>query len=137
VGHEYDSSAFPSAVHDRYGRRADASAGKAIFDCVRDSTRSPSRASSRARMGCRGPEAVLHPWEIGPGQARVRRLPGSYWFRHYANLQRAEPRLEPLLADFDWTAIGDLLRSRDGRHGHAIASRGGTRVSPPDPRPAL
>ena len=41
----------------------------------------------------------LHPWEIDPGQPR---LPASRLgrFRHYRNLNKAEPRLRRLLADF-------------------------------------
>jgi polysaccharide deacetylase family protein (PEP-CTERM system associated) len=47
----------------------------------------------------------MHPWEIDPGQPRV---PGVGWksrFRHYVNLDRTEPRLERLLADFRWDRV--------------------------------
>src|SRR5690606_29979120 len=52
----------------------------------------------------------IHPWEIDPGQPRVRGLRRNQAFRHYVNLGRAETRLDALLRDFEWTTIDDLLR---------------------------
>jgi polysaccharide deacetylase family protein (PEP-CTERM system associated) len=50
----------------------------------------------------------LHPWEIDPGQPRLKtgRL-GR--FRHYRNLHRAEERLRQLLADFRFSTIQALI----------------------------
>ncbi len=42
----------------------------------------------------------MHPWEIDPGQPRVKNLPLSYRFRHYVNLSSAASRLADLLGAF-------------------------------------
>ncbi len=42
----------------------------------------------------------LHPWEIDPGQPRVREAPPLLRFRQYCNLQRTRPRLQSLLENF-------------------------------------
>jgi polysaccharide deacetylase family protein (PEP-CTERM system associated) len=44
----------------------------------------------------------FHPWEIDPGQPRVRGAALRSRFRHYLNLSRMEKRLESLLNDFRW-----------------------------------
>jgi polysaccharide deacetylase family protein (PEP-CTERM system associated) len=47
----------------------------------------------------------FHPWEIDPGQPRVRGVSARTKFRHYLNLHRTERRLRRLLADFAWDPI--------------------------------
>jgi polysaccharide deacetylase family protein (PEP-CTERM system associated) len=47
----------------------------------------------------------FHPWEIDPGQPRVRGLSSRSRFRHYVNLGRMEAKLTRLLADFAWDRI--------------------------------
>lgn len=50
----------------------------------------------------------LHPWEVDPGQPRVK----SGWlsrFRHYNNLERCEPRLRQLMADFEFGTAAEVL----------------------------
>jgi len=50
----------------------------------------------------------LHPWEIDPGQPRVR----VCWlsrFRHYTNLDKCEARLRRLLGDFRFGTARDSL----------------------------
>lgn len=42
----------------------------------------------------------MHPWEIDPGQPRVKNLPLSYSFRHYVNLASAASRLAHFLKAF-------------------------------------
>ncbi|HEX7027649.1 MAG TPA: XrtA system polysaccharide deacetylase [Gammaproteobacteria bacterium] len=51
----------------------------------------------------------LHPWEIDPEQPRI---PAGLLsrFRHYNNLGRCRERLEKLLDDFTFSAVGDVLR---------------------------
>ena len=59
----------------------------------------------------------LHPWEIDPGQPRLR----AGWlgrFRHYRNLQKTEHRLRTLLTDFSFGTVAALLRVR----GHVSSS---------------
>jgi polysaccharide deacetylase family protein (PEP-CTERM system associated) len=47
----------------------------------------------------------LHPWEIDPGQPRIRGVSVKTRFRHYVNLKRTEPRLRRLLRDFRWDRV--------------------------------
>ena len=53
----------------------------------------------------------LHPWEIDPGQPRVR-VGALSRFRHYTNLHRCEQRLGRLLAEFPFAPMRDVLRAR-------------------------
>lgn len=52
----------------------------------------------------------IHPWELDPGQPRVR-VPWLTRIRHYGGLHRTADRLRRLLAEFRFTAIADTLRS--------------------------
>jgi hypothetical protein len=50
----------------------------------------------------------LHPWEIDPGQPRLRA--GTLGrFRHYRNLHKTEARLRQLLTDFRFDSLERLL----------------------------
>jgi len=55
----------------------------------------------------------FHPWEIDPGQPRIRGASRMARFRHYLNLAAMSGRLDALLRDFDWDRIdavfADLL----------------------------
>jgi polysaccharide deacetylase family protein (PEP-CTERM system associated) len=53
----------------------------------------------------------LHPWEVDPEQPRVR-VGWLSRFRHYTNLDRCEPRLRRLLAEFRFGTMRDVLRGR-------------------------
>ena len=46
----------------------------------------------------------IHPWEIDPGQPRVK-LPAFKRFRHYYNLDKTMGRLDRLLKDFEFTSV--------------------------------
>jgi polysaccharide deacetylase family protein (PEP-CTERM system associated) len=50
----------------------------------------------------------IHPWELDPGQPRLA-VPWLARARHYTGLDRTQPRLERLLAEFRFTAIADSL----------------------------
>jgi hypothetical protein len=53
----------------------------------------------------------LHPWEVDPGQPRVR----AGWlstFRHYTNLDACAARLKRLLADFRFGTVREVLAER-------------------------
>ncbi|ATE60941.1 XrtA system polysaccharide deacetylase [Thauera sinica] len=52
----------------------------------------------------------FHPWEIDPGQPRVRDAAARTRFRHYVNLERTESRLERLLSDFSWGRADEVFR---------------------------
>ncbi|MCP1677203.1 polysaccharide deacetylase family protein (PEP-CTERM system associated) [Natronocella acetinitrilica] len=50
----------------------------------------------------------LHPWELDPGQPRIK----ASWksrFRHYNNLDKCEGRLKQLLKDFEFDTVGNVL----------------------------
>jgi polysaccharide deacetylase family protein (PEP-CTERM system associated) len=50
----------------------------------------------------------FHPWEIDPGQPRVRGTTLKTRFRHYLNLGRTYGRLQRLLDDFSWSTIASV-----------------------------
>jgi len=52
----------------------------------------------------------LHPWEIDPGQPRVR-VGTLSRFRHYTNLARCGERLRNLLREFEFGPMGQVLQS--------------------------
>ena len=136
AGITYDSSAFPTVAHDRYGALTGMEAGTPIADLGEGFS---EVCVSVLRLGKKGvpwggggyfrliPYGVfrrgvskilasgmpyvfyIHPWEIDPGQPRVDGLSRSSRFRHYVNLDRGEARFDALLRDFEWTTIGDLL----------------------------
>jgi polysaccharide deacetylase family protein (PEP-CTERM system associated) len=56
----------------------------------------------------------FHPWEVDPEQPRVRGLSAKTRLRHYLNLQRMEPRLRHLLADFRWDRADRVFLGEDG-----------------------
>lgn len=51
----------------------------------------------------------FHPWEIDPGQPRVRNSNWKSRFRHYLNLDRMEGRLDRLFADFRWGRMDQVF----------------------------
>jgi polysaccharide deacetylase family protein (PEP-CTERM system associated) len=137
AGFEYDSSFFPTAGHDRYGRLDGVAADQAVAEVLPGffeiSISSMSFASVAVPWGGGGyfrllPYSVfragarrilrsgrpyvfyIHPWEIDPDQPRPKGLPPVYRFRHYVGLGRCEDRFKSLLADFSWTTMADLLR---------------------------
>lgn len=133
-GYEYDSSGFATVGHDRYGTLKGLDPSSTISE-IRDGFYEVSVSSLRVGSHAlpwggggyfrlipygvfkRGVLKILesmpysfylHPWEIDPGQPRVKVKP-SFAFRHYNNLSRCEARLDSLLADFQWAAVGDML----------------------------
>ena len=140
-GYTYDSSSFPVVAHDRYGRLSNVPAGEPIYELREGFTEVcvsvlPAAGKplpwggggyfrmlpySLFRWGVRrildsGTPYVfyIHPWEIDPGQPRVKGLRRSHAFRHYVNLGVCERRWAQLLRDFRWTTVQDLLaRNRE------------------------
>jgi polysaccharide deacetylase family protein (PEP-CTERM system associated) len=134
-GYEYDSSIFP-IHHDRYGipespRHAHVltrQAGSIVElppSTVRvGSTNLPVAGGgyfrilpywwtrwgiARVNRSERRPAIFyLHPWEVDPGQPRLR--PGlASRFRHYYHLDKTEPRLRRLLRDFRFAPVRTVL----------------------------
>lgn len=54
----------------------------------------------------------FHPWEIDPGQPRVKGAPFKSKLRHYVNLNVMEKKLTKLLQDYNWTSMQDLYLSK-------------------------
>ena len=140
LGFEYDSSIFPIR-HDRYGiPDASPDLGPVSAPTGRCITEFPMNAATFLGMkvpisgggyfrifpywvtkaGLRQINRAgrsfmfyLHPWEIDPGQPRVR-VGALSRFRHYTNLARCEQRLGTLLDDFSFAPAVRILR--DGGH---------------------
>jgi hypothetical protein len=51
----------------------------------------------------------LHPWELDPGQPRVKDLSMTQKIRHYRNLDQTEKRFAKLLKDFEFTTMREVL----------------------------
>jgi polysaccharide deacetylase family protein (PEP-CTERM system associated) len=139
LGFEYDSSVFP-IVHDRYGIPGAArEPGPIAAPSGRTLVEFPMSAASfgGVRVPVSGggyfrllPYAVtraglrqinerdgqpftfyLHPWEVDPGQPRVKVGLFSR-FRHYNNLHKCEGRLRRLLGEFSFSTMRDVLETR-------------------------
>lgn len=139
LGFEYDSSVFPIR-HDRYGiPGASRDVGPISAPSGRTIVEFPMSAASFAgvRVPVSGggyfrllPYAVtraglrqineqtgqpftfyLHPWEVDPGQPRVKVGLVSR-FRHYNNLHKTEGRLRRLLSEFSFSTMRDVLETR-------------------------
>ncbi|MBN1984090.1 MAG: DUF3473 domain-containing protein [Chitinivibrionales bacterium] len=54
----------------------------------------------------------LHPWEIDPGQPRVKSVSFRKQLRHYLNLNKTFDRLERLLTDFEFAPCASVLGLR-------------------------
>ena len=140
-GIEYDSSAFPTVAHDRYGKLSGMTPGRPIVTLPGGMTEvciSVVNVAGKGipwggggyfrlfpyplfRWGVRRVLATgdpyvfyIHPWEIDPGQPRVSGLKRSHAFRHYVNLARGEARFAALLRDFEWMTMGELLECSRG-----------------------
>ena len=73
-----------------------------------------SRAAiARINQSERAPAVFyLHPWEVDPGQPRMRGLSAKSRFRHYLNLSRTAPRLRRLTRDFRWDRMDAVFIGR-------------------------
>lgn len=137
LGFEYDSSVFPTNLHDRYGiREADtrphevaANLWELPLSVLRVGRWNVPVAgggyfrlypywitkSAIRRLNKSGAPAnvYLHPWEFDPDQPRVPGVPRSAAFRHYVNLDQTESRLRRLLREFPFgtmrRAYADVL----------------------------
>jgi len=52
----------------------------------------------------------VHPWEVDPGQPRLKAGSRMSRFRHYVNLSKTEPRLEGLLKRFHFGPVCDVVQ---------------------------
>jgi polysaccharide deacetylase family protein (PEP-CTERM system associated) len=136
VGFEYDSSVVPTVAHDRYGRLNGMEAGRPVvllrdgfyevgISCVRLGKRGlPWGGGGYFRLvpyflWDRVVRVILrsglpyvfyiHPWEIDPGQPRVKGLKWTNAFRQHVNLNRCEERFTALVGAFKWMPLCDLI----------------------------
>jgi len=139
AGLEYDSSAFPTVAHDRYGKLAGITAGHPLVPLRDGFTEVCVSCLNLGKRGLpwagggyfrlfpyelfrRGVAHILdsgqpyvfyiHPWEIDGMQPRMSGggLKRSHQFRHYVNVgRRCEARWDRLLGDFQWTTVAGLL----------------------------
>lgn len=151
AGFEYDSSIFP-VRHDRYGipdaprepHQLTAPNGKKLVEFPPSTTdfagyRLPVAGGGYfrifpyaitkwavARVNAEGLpfNFYLHPWEIDPGQPRVKTNLLSR-FRHYTNLDVCMQRLEDLMTRFEFGTAAEVLR-RAG-----LLSAGGVQAARP------
>ncbi len=130
AGYDYSSSVAP-VVHDHYGwpdaprfafkpvngsdlielpvttarfaGRTLAAGGGGFFRLLPYSF---SRWAIRQVNG-QGEPAIIyfHPWEIDPGQPRVKNAPLKSKVRHYSNLSVMAAKLKRLLGDFEWGRV--------------------------------
>lgn len=54
----------------------------------------------------------IHPWELDPGQARLK-IPPISFIRHYLNLSITEKKLKKMLSDMKFNSIRDFLREEE------------------------
>jgi len=96
---------FPMSCVEMFGRRVPFSGGGYFRLFPYAYTRFFMRKCNKL-----GRPAVfyLHPWELDPGQPRVK-LPLSKSIRHYSNLRLTEKRLDALLGEFQFTTIKEVL----------------------------
>lgn len=62
--------------------------------------------SQRERRPC---VFYFHPWEMDPGQPRIRSLPLKSHLRHYTNLGGMEERVRKLLEHFSWNRMDAIF----------------------------
>lgn len=130
-GIKYDSSIFPVRFHPDYGMPEAALSIHRIGPII-EVPMSVARILGR-NIPCSGggyfrvfPYAItrfllqqcnregrpavfyLHPWEVDPGQPRVK-LSFSKSFRHYMNLDKTLERLDHLLDDFEFAPVREVL----------------------------
>jgi len=73
-------------------------------------------AAGISRLNRQGQPAVvyLHPWDLDTGQPRQKLNPWLY-LRCYGNLEQTEPKLQNLLADFEFAPMREVLAGQAER----------------------
>jgi len=158
TGHLYSSSSHPIA-HDAYGDPdADRGPHKTSSGIVEIPVITATIGKRRVPVGGGGffrllplawftrahrqavnegltPNFYLHPWEIDPGQPRIKDAPLKSRFRHYVGLSKCERKLKRLLHSATWTRmdeayhgwLGGIKRSDDGIGNGFASDAGGSR----------
>jgi polysaccharide deacetylase family protein (PEP-CTERM system associated) len=155
AGFEYDSSVFP-IHHDRYGiPGASPEPGRIVAPSKRTLVEFPMSAAkffgvqvpvsgggyfrilpywvTRAGLKQINEQAgrpftfYLHPWEVDPGQPKVKNISAFSRFRHYTNLHKCEARLRRVLSDFSFGTMREVLEGK----GLLAASSGASQAPAP------
>ncbi|MEM8815835.1 MAG: XrtA system polysaccharide deacetylase [Pseudomonadota bacterium] len=129
LGFSYDSSVYPTSMHDRYGLDdygdkpfdwpcglrevplAVATIGKSNLPVSGGGyfRLFPYSLTRAALKGINRKDTnftfYLHPWELDPGQPREKRVRLSHRFRHYVNLKSTADKLRRLVNDFEFDTI--------------------------------
>jgi polysaccharide deacetylase family protein (PEP-CTERM system associated) len=139
LGMEYDSSVFPTNLHDRYGMGAANTKPHEVATNLWEIPMSVLRvgkwnvpvagggyfrlypywltklAVGRLNAAKTPANVYLHPWEFDPEQPRISGVSRGARFRHYVNLAKTESRLRKLLNAFPFgtmrKAYADSLRA--------------------------
>jgi polysaccharide deacetylase family protein (PEP-CTERM system associated) len=137
AGYAYSSSVAP-VVHDHYGwpeapRFAFAPvAGSELIELPVTTARLAGRTLAAggggffrllpygfsrwavSQVNGAGEPAIIyfHPWEIDPGQPRVRNAPLRSRVRHYTNLAKMAGKLKRLIRDFEWGRVDQIVAAR-------------------------
>jgi polysaccharide deacetylase family protein (PEP-CTERM system associated) len=138
-GFIYDSSLFPADFHDRYGKIKGFGIGsnKGIFEISENfyeitipvlkfgNKKIPwggggyfrflpypiyKKGIKKILKGCSNFVFYLHPWELDPGQPKVRRIKWHYKLRHYTGLKTTESKLRKLISDFKFSPIRETIK---------------------------
>jgi polysaccharide deacetylase family protein (PEP-CTERM system associated) len=133
AGFTYDSSIFPIGHHDLYGiagfPRYPYTLANGLIEIPPSTLRFGSRTiplggggylrlypywltqQGIRKINREGHPALvyLHPWELDSYCPRIINTDFRTRVRQYINLQRTEPRLKRLLADFRWVPVRDYL----------------------------
>lgn len=145
LGMEYDSSVFPTNLHDRYGIGEANPRPHEVVENLWEIPMSVMRigkwnvpvagggyfrlyplwltrsAIRRLNADATPANVYLHPWEFDPEQPRIGGVSRGSAFRHYVNLGRTESRLRRLLKEFSFgtmrSAFADSLPA--ARHAEA------------------
>jgi polysaccharide deacetylase family protein (PEP-CTERM system associated) len=136
-GFTYDSSIFP-ILHDRYGmpgarrhiHRLTTPSGNSIIEVPPSTLRIGKMvlpvagggylrlypqwvthfAFRRLNSSEKMPVVVyVHPWEVDPGQPRVRGLRVSSRLRHYVNLRSTEGKVRKLMRCYDFGPVREVI----------------------------
>jgi polysaccharide deacetylase family protein (PEP-CTERM system associated) len=156
-GFSYDSSAFPTVAHDRYGRLTGMEAGLPIVElrpgfhevcisCLKIGSKGLpwgggayfrlipysvfQRGVGRVRRTQPPYVFYIHPWEIDPGQPRMDGVARGYRFRHYVGLKRAERRFASLLGDFAWSTMREVLAAENAAEPSSAPAAAGGEMRP-------
>ncbi|MFZ5893978.1 MAG: polysaccharide deacetylase family protein [Myxococcota bacterium] len=99
---------FPLSTRRVLGRNLPSTGGAYFRLYPYALTRANLQSHEREQFPC---VFYLHPWELDPEHPRVR-FRRRAMLTHYARLRTTEPKLERLLAEFEFTTLAEVLAER-------------------------